>query len=447
MKKANLLVVAALCATASLGYEVKVDTVVSNPGKTVCVPVSLDDAKGASFAAVRVTYDPQVLVVMKVEEGSLCKTLSDDFIVTADESAGVVSFALFGTNTVTQSASGTLARLHFAVRDGTAGLYSDIAVTSVQFGDASGVRDITVSNAVSTVNGMVRVMAANASVTRLDSPQTICADTLLGSLALKSGDAIQASDEQTAIVVAGTVTSETATIPVKAPVNGWASGKYALLSTTTAGLEFLLDGVEGVISSEVMNGVTTYYATLEIAGEVPVVCDSETLSSGSKNQIRANARLVFEGKTDAASLALKAMFEAANKLVVVGPVGSVATIADMGISPAFGELDASGTLRLTYAMPTLAIISFEPKTGAVRFKVTPGDGNQIVSEIATGYIHVYGTDNLADRMKYISKVGFDLTPYLKSETKGEGVLNVTLGTHTFLKVKIETTPKLEGDIE
>ena len=34
-------------------------------------------------------------------------------------------------------------------------------------------------------------------------------------------------------------------------------------------------------------------------------------------------------------------------------------------------------------------------------------------------------------------VGFDMTPYLKEETKGEGTLTVTLGTHTFLKVKVE----------
>jgi hypothetical protein len=44
-------------------------------------------------------------------------------------------------------------------------------------------------------------------------------------------------------------------------------------------------------------------------------------------------------------------------------------------------------------------------------------------------------------------VGFDLTPYLKPATKGEGVVNVTLGTHTFLKIKIESTPKFEGEAE
>ena len=79
--------------------------------------------------------------------------------------------------------------------------------------------------------------------------------------------------------------------------------------------------------------------------------------------------------------------------------------------------------------------------------MTPGEGNTIVSEIATGYIHVYGTNKLADPMKHISQVGFDLTPYLKSDTQGEGVLNITLGTHTFLKVKIESGEKIEGQVE
>ena len=39
-------------------------------------------------------------------------------------------------------------------------------------------------------------------------------------------------------------------------------------------------------------------------------------------------------------------------------------------------------------------------------------------------------------MKLIEQVGFDMTPYLKEETKGEGTLTVTLGTHTFLKVLV-----------
>lgn len=427
-------------------YQVSVGTYVSNSGKTVTVPVVLDNAAGLSYASATLTYDPQVLVVTKAEAGSLRALMPDDFV--AADTNGTIVVSIFGVlgEIVTTNAGGSIASITFAVRDGTEGQFSDIAVAEVELGEKTGVLDVAVGSPIGRVNGMIRVMGAGADVARLENAQIISADTVLGSLTLADGDAIQASDCQTAIRVTGAVTA-TGAIVVKPPVNGWASGRYALLSTTTAGLSFALEGVEGMMTSEVVNGVTTYYATLAIAGEVPVVCDSETLSSGSQNQIRANARLVFEGKTDEAPLALKAKFDAATKFEVVGPAGFVATIADMGISPAFGELNASGTLRLTYAMPTLVISAFDPKTGAVRFKVTPGAGNLIVSEIATGYIHVYGTDNLAERMKYISQVGFDLTPYLKPATKGEGVVNVTLGTHAFLKIKIESTPKSEGEAE
>ena len=32
-------------------------------------------------------------------------------------------------------------------------------------------------------------------------------------------------------------------------------------------------------------------------------------------------------------------------------------------------------------------------------------------------------------------------------TKGEGTINVTLGTHTFLKVKVESISRVEGERE
>ena len=68
--------------------------------------------------------------------------------------------------------------------------------------------------------------------------------------------------------------------------------------------------------------------------------------------------------------------------------------------------------------------------------MTPGEGNQIVANINTGYVHVYGTDDLSQAMTLIKQVGFDMTTYLKPETKGEGTLTVTLGTHTFLRVQV-----------
>lgn len=437
---------AMLVAPTALAYQVSVGTYVSNAGKTVTVPVALDSAAGLSYAGATLTYDPQVLVVTKAEAGSLKTLMAEDFVAT--DTNGTLTVAIFGSTDANIAAgSGSIANVTFAVRDGTEGLYSDIAVSDIELGEKSGVKDVTAGNPVRTVNGMVRVMGAGADVARLENAQIISADTVLGSLTLADGDSIQASDNQTAIRVTGAVTA-TGAIAVKPPVNGWASGTYALLSTPTAGLTFT--GVAGNITSEVTNGITTYFAAVTVDGEIPLAADdpTETLTAGERNLIRTNARLVFDGKTDSASLAKKALYESATAIKVLGPKGYVGVIADMGISPLFAPaLDETGTLKLTYTMPKLEITAFDPKTGAVRFKVTPGEGNQIVSEIATGYIHVYGTDTLGEKMKYISQVGFDLTPYLKQATKGEGVLNVTLGSHTFLKIKVESVARQNGDEE
>lgn len=437
MRRVLIVALMIFAACGVNAYQVSVGTYVTNAGKTVTVPVALDSAEGLSYASATLTYDPQVLVVTKAEAGSLRSLMAEDFV--AADTNGTLTVSIFGlTDSNVTGGSGTIANVTFAVREGTEGLYSDLAVTEVELGERTGVKDVSSGNPVATVNGMVRVVGASAAVTRLDVAQVICADTSFGSLALKDGDAIQASDSQSAIAVGGAVASEAAEITVLAPVNGWASGRYALLSTTTAGLAFALDGAEGTLSSETEDGVTTYYAELEVAGELPVECADEMLTPGSKNQVRENARLAFEGRTDAAALALKEKFENARAFAVSGPADAISLIADMGISPAFGEIDEMGTLMLTYAMPKLEIMSFNPHTGVVRFKVSPGEGNQIVSEIATGYIHVYGTDSLSEEMRRISSVGFDLTPYLKEETKGEGILSVTLGTHTFLKIKVES---------
>ena len=446
MGKIALFGLGLMASLSTSAYEVSLGTFVVNPGQRVAVPVCIDSIRGASHVGVRVTYDPQVLVLMKVEKGTLTGRLSDDFVAIGDEKGGVVTVSAFGSGNVTADVGGSLASLLFVAREGTQGHYSDVTVAKVKIGEETGVKDLTVANPVRVRSGMVRVMGTGAEVRRLEAPQTVCADGAYGSLNLMPGDAIQASDSQTGIAVAGAVEAA-APIVVRAPPNGWANGRYTLLSTITKGLSFALEGTTAGVVSETANGMTTYFATIALPDEIPVVCESESLTPGSMNQIKANARLLFEGKTDSESLALKAMFEKAKRMSVEGPSGSIGVIADMGLSPCFAGVDETGTLKLTYAMPKLEITSFDPQTGAVRFKVTPGEGNRIVSEIATGYLHVYGSGNLGEKMRYISSVGFDLTPYLKPDTKGEGVLNVILGTHSFLKIKVEAVQKSEGETE
>lgn len=446
-RKTVISALAVMTAAVSFGYQVSVGTYVSNAGKTVTVPVALDSAAGLSYASAKLTYDPQILVVTKAEAGSLKSVMAEDFVTT--DTNGTLVVSIYGsTDHNVVNGSGTIANVTFAVRDGTEGLYSDVTVTDVQLGEKTGVKDVTVNNPITTVNGMIRVMASSAAVTRLENAQIVCAETSLASLQLKSGDAIQAGEA--AVVISGEVSSESASISVKAPTYGWTSGKYALLSAPTTGLGFALEGNPTVeFSSEVAAGVTTYFATVTVAGEVEIECSGEVLASETKSQIRNYTESALN-KLDLsipANAALKAAYESGKPVKVFGPTGtSIALISDMGLAPAMA-VDGTGTLNLTYAAPTLEITSFDASTGAVGIKVTPGAGNTIVANINTGYVHVYGTNNLGESMKYISSVGFDMSNYLKPETKGEGVINVTLGTHTFLKVKVETVTRSEGQPE
>jgi hypothetical protein len=237
--------IAALFVISSSAYQISVGTYVVNANRTVTVPIALDSAAGLSYAGASLTYDPQILVVTKVEAGTLKTIMPEDFI--SSSTNGLVNVAIFGsTATNIVNGAGTIANVTFAIRAGTEGSYSDIIVSNIDIGEYTGVKDVTVGNPVKTVNGMVRVMRTDAAVQRLEGGQTVVADTTLDSVKLETGDAIQASDAQTPITVAGAVTGLD-TIPVEAPVNGWAGGRYALLKTPTAGLSFALHGIEDAV--------------------------------------------------------------------------------------------------------------------------------------------------------------------------------------------------------
>ena len=410
------------------GLSVGTGTIVANGGARVVVPVIVDTSLPAACLSVRLTYDPNILVFLGVRKGEVAEAFDEDFIVTQPKTGELVVGCYAAKDVV--AGVGELARAVFLVRPGTEGRFSDVTVSDVQLADESGVRNVTTDSDVSTHSGMVRVMGTSADVQRLENAETVAADTRLGNLALEDGDAIQASDERTAVFVDGMVTASGA-ISVSPPVNGWTSGRYALLTTPTAGLSFVLeDAPKAELFSETEGGVTTYYATLSVDGEVRVTCAADELSPGTQNQIRMFAAGMLDG---------------IGEIAVSGPSGLIGVIADMGIAPAFTR--TGSTLEAEYSMPEIRITEFDPETGAVRFKVTPGEGNQIVSMISTGYIHVFGTDDLLEKMKYISKVGFDLTPYLRAETKGEGSIFVTLGTHTFLKIKVEDVSRVDGESE
>ena len=439
MIKRTVAILLGFAVLSLFGYEVKVDTVVANPGQRVTVPVRFDTVKGAAHVGVRLTYDPQVLVLLKTAEGTLVNTLADDYVVVADEDAGWVSVAAFGAGNATNDVEGTLANLVFKVREGTQGQYSDVAVANVVVGDQTGVRDLIVGDTIKTKGGMVRVVAQDAAVARLENPQTIAADAKVGSLALLAGDAIAASDFQTPVEVTGGVTANGA-IKVIEPMNGWASGRYEILKTTTGDLLFEIAGGTATFSTVTNGAYITYVAHVGGDAELPVVTDDgvvETLTAGTKNQIRGNI----------AKSSVAGVLTNATSIAISGPDGLIGIVADMGIAPRFVAVDVAGVAHFAYAQPKVTIMSFNPEMRHMRIKVEPGSGNEIVSTLTIGYVHVYGTGTLGAKMKYISRVGFDLTPYLKADTKGEADLVVELGTHTFFKIKIETAEKADGALE
>ncbi len=414
------LIPSALARTVSAG------SLVANPGAIVSVPVAVDDLSDVGAALLAINYDASVVVCLGVDAG---EAVSAKSFLYADTGAGqlVLSAASFA------APSGVVARVRFSVREGTQGLYSDVTLAEVDLAATDGVTDLSAANPVSVVNGMVRSLATDAAAARLESAFRVAPQISLGSLALADGDGLVADADGEPIRVAGAVTA-VGSIPVDAPLGGWQTGSYALLRTPTTSLTFALaDAADATIRAVTADGLTTYYADVMVEGSVEIVAESGTLPVATRAQVKSLLADELAAHAEVTSVTVK------------GDGALVAVAADLGIAP---QLDVLGTeATATYQTPTLEIVAFEPTTGRVRIKVTPGEGNAIRAPLATGCVHVYGTSDLSQKMRYISGTAFDLAPYLKDATKGEADLTVALGSHTFIKVKVETTIKQEGEQE
>ena len=430
-----LPVAALLWAMVAEARTVSTGTVVANPEATVSVPVTIDDVSDAGAAVVTIGYDSTVLVCLGVDAGPLAVAEKMTYLDSGNGRV-VAIFSGFaeGNGALETTRPAELMRIRFSVRDGTQGLFSDVTLSDVQFGAKDGVSDLSAVNPLSVVNGMVRVMSSDAQAARLEESFTVWTGTDLKSLTLGSGDAIMAGEAP--VRVSGAVVAS-GVISVAEPIGGWQTGRYAILSTPTEWLEFgggqWADSPTMTVVSIRENGVTTYYADVVVEGSVEVVAESGELPTATAAQVR-----------DACADDLAA-HSGVTRILVKGDVGMVQIAADLGIAPAIGVQGAQMTAA--YTTPTLRIVDFDHNTGRVRIKVTPGEGNTIRSALATGCIHVYGTSSLKEKMRYISGTEFDLTPYLQAETKGEADLTVSMGTHTFIKVKAECDVKSEGDLE
>lgn len=262
MKCASIFLAAAAAFLPSAGYEISVCRYVANENGTIDVPVYLDSAAGLAYAGVSLRFDNEVIEPVKVEAGTLRTAMAEDFAAHAGK--GYVNATIFGsmkTNVI--EASGSIAVVTFAVRKGTAGRYTDIAVHDADLGDITGVRDVAAGSAIGAIHGMVRVIGQGADATRLEGAQTVACGTNAGKVEILEGDRIQTSMDGEPIVASGGI-SGSRQIFVEEPFGGWKTGVYALLTTPTEGLGFLLGNATRYEISETRDGgLSTYCATVQ----------------------------------------------------------------------------------------------------------------------------------------------------------------------------------------
>jgi len=435
MRRAFVILSSLLLAEPLFARTAETGTIVANPGTTVVVPVTVSDVSDVGAAVVVVGYDTTVAVCLGAEAGTAADAEKFTYVDSGNGRLCAIfsGFAESGAVRVRTLPTNRLMNVRFSLRDGTQGLFSDVTLQNVQLGAKNGLTDLSVKDPLATVNGMVRVVAEDATVTRLENAFAVWPKTMLRTLTLAEGDRIMADAEGAPIRVTQAV-SVAGVVPVSAPSGGWQTGSYALLETPTEGLTFDLEGATNVtFRTTVAANVITYWADVSVAGEIVVTPESGELDKATVAQIREALTETLSGHPEVTSITVK------------GDAAMIPLVVDLGIAPSVDILGTTATA--SYASPTLAITAFEPKTGAVRLKVTPGEGNVIRTVLATGCIHVYGTSDLSQKMRYISGTSIDLAPYLQPETKGEADLTVSLGTHTFIKVKAELAIKQEGDQE
>ena len=421
-----VLVLSILFSFSVFARSVAVDTYVCNPGQVVSVNLTVDELSDVGAATFSINYDSTIVACLGVDAG---EAINGAKMTYADTGAGQIVMVVSEFTAV----KGVVARMRLLAREGTQGQFSDVTVASADFGAKDGVTDLATENPVQVKNGMIRVVDSLASVSRLEAAFTVWPKTKVRELTLALGDSIQAADDGEGVQVSQSVSASGA-IPVRAPLYGWQTGRYTLMTTPTKNLQFSLgDDIDAVISFETINGMTSYYADVTVEESLEIVPETGSLGAETIAAIRASLSSGL------------AAYPNVKRVVVKGEGAKIPVIVDLGIVPDIAV--AGDTATVEYKSPSLTIVAFNPKTGIVRIKVTPGERNSIRSQLVTGCIHVYGTDDLLKKMRYVSQVSIDVSNYLREGSKGEADLTVTMGTHTFLKVKAETQIKNEGEIE
>ena len=157
----------------------------------------------------------------------------------ADTGSGQVCVILAGF--AQNAKGGEIFRMRFSLRDGTAGLFSDVTLLDVELAAKDGLTDLSAADPLTVVNGMVRSLAADAAAARLEEAFRVAPQTALGSLALGAGDGLVAD-------------------AVRRRAAFWSDGRTNAVRVVNAES----DGLPGVIA-DVYNG----FAVVQLASAVP----------------------------------------------------------------------------------------------------------------------------------------------------------------------------------
>ena len=147
------LCVLLLAPVHALDYEVSIPEYKANSGQTLRVPVSVNDACGLAHIRLQINYDSQVATLTEVSAGSLGEnfelmTTMDDGYVTID--------GVRGENLI--CGTGVFAWLDFHLNAGaTVDNYTDLSVAMLEAGDQTGVKDLSVSNSFTAINGSIQL--------------------------------------------------------------------------------------------------------------------------------------------------------------------------------------------------------------------------------------------------------------------------------------------------
>ena len=444
MKRTFLSIMLLAASLPAFGATVKIGHYVANPGAWFTVPVEIDSVKGLASAVVRVTYNPEVLELKAVRQGDLKQVFDFDFTVEMLPSGvEIISVSRFD---IEQELGGTLAELRFAVREGSGGLYSDLALGDVHLDEQTMTLDLSAKDPLKVVPGISRSLSTEGNCTsRMEGqPFTVVAGSVLNDLTLAEGDTLGVSDDHEPIVVNGTLKAP-ATIPLETPDHGWIVGTYKLLKTSTPNLTLVpIEPPENyAISTTTIGGITAYIMTVDAVAGVDVETDKNVaLTETDKNRIRS----LFEG--------IGGSGKDAKPIHIKGTTENIQLGLDLGMMPEYG-ITQSRTASLggekilaTFGEepPLLKIISFKlnsqpdengNQTGAVRVKIIPREkGVRFVSnDIAEGTFTVMGSDTLSLPMEPIPITSQDVGDYLNTTTKGEVLITLQLGKNRFVRVR------------